>query len=437
MAASAILRAPCGAGILRAPFRVAGVSHCEDFLKIRWQDGAVSQFPTTWLRNSVRDENIFNSKTLIYDQQKFTDFAAKDHPIISTGYKDGSEDVSVEWPDHSTAFNASWLRARDSSNSQQLTNGKNMELWDASSKLDITYDYAERKEKLFSWMNDLRRYGVAYFKGVPANATGLRDLLESIGQIAQRFHPTNHLVISVDPQKKSESDSNIYTQDKHPVHADTSYFDVPVRLSGLLATEYDAPVEDTTNYFVDSVKVIEDIRKEEPEAFELLSTVPTRFSRRRMDVPEPVEPERAPAFHFETLIKTPFIGYDVGEDRPSLRFSNNHCGLDPDSFKDPKTMRRYFEALKLLQDKLTDPENHQQLVLRQGWCAVFNNWHVCHGRNAVHPTTRRSLMLSYISNVTWQTRWRILLGEKAALGPKWLYGCSEKELEILANRFEK
>ncbi|XP_048588561.1 trimethyllysine dioxygenase [Nematostella vectensis] len=437
MRTSAILRACCGATMLRAPFRVLGVSHCKESLEITWQDGAVSQFPSAWLRNSVRDDIIFDTQTFIYNQRSFADFSAKESPIISASYKQESDDVSVEWPDHSTVFNASWLRARDSTNANHLTNGKDLELWDASNKLDITYDFAERKGKLSSWMNDLRKYGIAFFKDVPANDTGLRDLLESIGQVMQRTHPTNHLTISVDPQKIAESDLHIYSPDKHPVHMDTSYYSAPARLTGLLATEYNAPVEDTVNYYVDSLKVIEDIRKEEPEAYELLKSVPARFARRRMTVQEPVEPERVPAFHFETLVKTPFIGYDEGEDRPMLRFSNKQCGIDPDATKDPQTMRRFFEAVKLLETKLTDPENHQQLVLRQGWCAVFNNWRVCHGRSAVHPTTRRTLMLSFISDITWKTRWRILLGETAGLDPKWLYGCSEKELEILANRFEK
>ena len=36
----------------------------------------------------------------------------------------------------------------------------------------------------------------------------------------------------------------------------------------------------------------------------------------------------------------------------------------------------------------------------------------------------------------WRTRWRVMLGEKSGLDEKWLYGCSQEALQILANRLE-
>ncbi|KAK3726498.1 hypothetical protein QZH41_003893 [Actinostola sp. cb2023] len=425
------------AAMLRAPFRVASLSHCKDFLKVKWQDGAVSQFPSVWLRNSVRDPNVFDAQTFIHQQKDFARFITKDSTILHADNKPDSEDVMVDWEDHRTAFNASWLRARDLANSKQLSAGNpNLVMWDASDKLSITYDFAERREKLYSWMNDLRKYGIAFFKGVPPNEKGLQELLETVGQVMQRSHPVNVLTIKVDNSNIEDIDVHIYTAKAHPVHNDTSYYPIPARISGLLASQYSAPAgaADTLNFFVDSVKVIEDIRKEDPEAYELLSTLPVRLSRRRMTLQEPCEPQRVRVYNYESMTKTPIIGYDADEERPMLRFTNKQCGIDMDSFKDQATMKRFYEAFLLLESKLNDPRYHQSLVLREGWCALFNNYRVTHGRGPIDPSTKRTLMLSFLDDTTWRSRWRIMHGNKSNLDSKWLYGCSEKELEILANR---
>ena len=59
------------AAMLRAPFRVANLTHCKDFLRVTWQDGAISKFPNIWLRNCVRDPNVFDEKTRAYNQAEF------------------------------------------------------------------------------------------------------------------------------------------------------------------------------------------------------------------------------------------------------------------------------------------------------------------------------------------------------------------------------
>jgi len=148
--------------MLRAPFKVASLAHCKDFVKITWQDGAVSQFPNVWLRNSIRDDKIFDTKSLIYDQKKLGEFAAKPCSIVSVDHQERTEDINVQWEDHKTSFNASWLRARDPANIKPLTNGQNLKLWDASDNLSITYDFADKDALLPSWMGDLRRYLMIY-----------------------------------------------------------------------------------------------------------------------------------------------------------------------------------------------------------------------------------------------------------------------------------
>ena len=421
---------------LRASFRVATVSHCRNFLSILWADGRKSKFSNIWLRASVRDSKFFDASSLLYRQKDYVSFIAKDVPLTSAEYVQEEEDLTVQWENHTSNFNASWLRAQDQVNNEDLCQGTDRVLWDASSKLPVMYHYSEREEKFESWLTDLRRYGVAYFEGVPPKEKGMEDVLQLIGVMRQRFHPTNKLLITHDPKLTKKIDVDIYNNDPHPVHTDTAYYSTPLRISCLLATHYHAPVQNTYNYFVDSLKVIEDIHRENPEAYTLLSTIPVRITRRRMNVQEECDPSDVRMYQYDAFIETPLICYDEAEQHLFLRFSNKHSGFEISTIPDHSIMEKYYKAFLLLESKLSDPTYHQKIVLKAGAMALFNNNRVCHSRSAIHPSTSRSLFLGFMSEEMWRTRWRVMLGEKSGLDEKWLYGCSQEALQILANRLE-
>lgn len=427
------------AAMLRAPFRIAALSHCRDLLKVTWQDGAQSEFPNIWLRGSVRDPRFFAANgSLLYNQDALASFVSKESPIVRIDNETGSEDVGVEWEDHRSSFNASWLRAQDMKNNDLLRKEPEITLWDSKFKFPI-YNYSERMIKLEHWLNDLRRYGLAFFEGVPPSQEGLDGILHCVGQAKQRAHPTNTLVISADKTNIEKIDQDIYTAEKHPFHIDTAYYDGLNRLSCLVTTRYSAPTQDTFNYWVDNLTVIEKLRHEDPEAYELLSTIPARYARRRMDVQEECDPAMYYIYHYDTTVERKFISYDRAEKRhPTVYVSNKQAGMELSRvLKDPSIMKKYYEAYLLFQSKLSDSAHHQAFILKEGTAAIFNNHRVSHARSDIHLSTDRCLILGFIGGETWNTRWRVLYGEKSGLEDKWLYGCSNEQLEILANRKEQ
>ena len=408
---------------LRSSFRVSSLSHCRDYLRVVWADGKTSKFSNVWLRSAVRDPKYFDVSSLLYRQRDYASFLANDVPFVSVEHTSSEEDLTIHWENHSSQFNTSWLRANDHHINDKYIGGPEVVLWDAKSKFPVKYHYSQRKESLESWMTDLRRYGMVFFEGVPPSGEGMDDVMQQIGILKQRFHPTNKLPITYDPTLVKDVDMDIYNNDPHPVHTDTAYYTTPNRLSGLIATHYDAPVQDTENYFVDSLKVIEDIHREEPEAYDLLRTIPIRLSRRRMHVQEECDPADVHMYQ-----------YDHAEQLPLVRFSNKHAGFAIDIIKDHSLMEKYYQAFLLLESKLSDPLYHQSIVLKAGTLAIFNNNRVAHSRGAIHPSTRRSLLLGFMSEEMWQTRWRLINGQKSGLDEKWLYGCSNKTLQVLAKR---
>ena len=156
-----------------------------------------------------------------------------------------------------------------------------------------------------------------------------------------------------------------------------------------------------------------------------------------MNVQEECDPEMIYIYQFDTTIERPIISYNRLETRhPTVYISNKQAGLELSNFKDNSTMKRFYEVFMLLHDKLYDPVNHQRFLLKEGTAAIFNNHRVSNGRDDIHFSTNRSLLLGFIGADMWNTRWRILYGQKSGLDDKWLYGCSSEQLRILADRKE-
>jgi len=167
------------AAVLRAPFRAQALSHCCDFLRVTWKDGAKSIFPNIWLRSVIRDEHFFDAGSLLYRPEKYTAFLCKESPLLSVEHHDENDLLKVKWPDHSTTFGLSWLRAQDTTHHDSTPH---VVPWTADTRLDNYSDYSRIHEEMESWMMCLRKYGVAYMTGVPPNEEGLKGILHTLGK---------------------------------------------------------------------------------------------------------------------------------------------------------------------------------------------------------------------------------------------------------------
>ena len=112
-------------------------------------------------------------------------------------------------------------------------------------------------------------------------------------------------------------------------------------------------------------------------------------------------------------------------------------GLSLVTEHDDNFIIKYYSAYKKLQALLADPKYKQGFVLRPGMMLVFDNHRLCHERSEIDPSTHRVLKSSYVGEDSWCNRWRLMLGEMSGLDTKWLYGCTDEALAVLAQRNEK
>lgn len=416
--------------MLRAPFNVKALSHCRDLVKIAWEDGAVSNVTSTWLRANVRDSRFFEQVSVLYRNEHLP-FVAKGSPITSVEQTD-KEHFTVNWEDHSSLFNASWVRAHDTVASASLVKPFEPVLWDSQDKIP-TYEYSHKNDQLESWLLDLKKWGMIFVNETPTTEKALRDFLNVIGALQQRLHPTN-VFTAVTNAKSMEVDYYSYGPEYIDGHTDSTYYTQPPKLMALLSTKYSAPKQDTVSFLADGWKVANDLRREDPEAFHMLTTTPVRQSRRRLDVEEECDPSQTKTYQIDVAKDVPIISME-GDKVSVIRLKfTKHGGFNLQLNQDDAHMKKFYRAYQAFQKRINAPANHQTFVMRPGTMIVIDNQRICHGRYDIHPTTARTLLGGYISEDQWQSRWRVIFGKKSGLENRWLYGCSDKTLEILADR---
>ncbi len=415
--------------MLRAPFLVRALSHSPRNLRITWKDGVESTFPNAWLRSNVRDDRFFD-KSMTYNYDHLS-FVSKNASIASAGQQ-GNTTVTVRWEDHTSDFDTSWLRAQDIANAPKPKEKLEMELWDNSLNIP-EYTYLERDSELTSWVRDLKKYGIILVNDVPCNEKGFKDVMHMIGPLRRRYHPTDVLRLEAGNAKYKEVDPTAYGTDHFNAHIDHTYLQSPAKIIGFLCVDYNAPEKDTVSYFANSIRVAEDLRKSDPEAFHILSSTAFRRARRRIGVEEECDPTEERIYDWDTYFDSPVIVTENGEVKMVRSSPVQNSGHALGRYDDDHTSK-FFSAYSKFVEMLESPKYHAKKLLKPGSMFVFDNQRLVHGRSEIYPSTSRTFLIAFIAEETWNSRSRILLGRQSGIADKWLFGCSGESLEILSQR---
>ncbi|NEQ18341.1 MAG: taurine catabolism dioxygenase TauD, partial [Moorea sp. SIO3E2] len=270
----------------------------------------------------------------------------------------------------------------------------------------------------------------------PNDEQSFRALVERVGPLRQRYHPTN--VFTMDRQNTvAQAIQHSYQLGRLRNHTDVTAFDIPTGIQYLQCTLYDNPDNDRQAYstVVDGFKLAEVIKTENPYFFELLTTEYIPAGRRRLSVEEKLsENDFSPRkYEWEAYRRNHLINLDENGEVYQIRYNHNTripLEVSYDKIQDLLTAYRRFSQL------LQDPDYNAEFLLTPGQVLVVDNWRVLHGRTGIwSPFLKRTLLGAYLEEETFRCRRRILLGEKTGMSNLWLMGCSDRALEILADRY--
>jgi trimethyllysine dioxygenase len=358
----------------------------EDELQVSWQ-GSASQdrFSFVWLRDHCHSKESLHPDTL---QRQVDTFAIPaDITPDKVEISDGGRSLHIVWKhDGATSILPArflWAIARNDGRET----APRRRLWDRAAMGDDfpTMSHAEimsSDDGLLRWLTRVEEYGFALASGVPPTNEATKELVTRIGYVRESIFGgmwdfTANLAFK----------DTAYTSAAIGPHTDGTYSIDSPGYQMFHCLKFDGSGGDST--LVDGFKIADQIRRSDPIAFDVLSTV------------------KVPAQYLGDGVhlrgEHPVIGLDHNGDLAQIAYNN----YDRAPFRLPAPrMRAFYRALKLFNQLINDPSNEISMRLAPGTALLFDNWRTLHGRRAYQGV--RWLCGAYLNKEDFDSRLRVL-----------------------------
>jgi gamma-butyrobetaine dioxygenase len=355
-------------------------------------DGSEHTIHPLWLRERCRDAATMDLRT----QQRLQDPSDFDLNlrILSVAHSSPGA-FRVKFSDgHEATF-----RAEDILDEAALApNGHDCptpRLWDGTlaDLPRVRWQADPAAMELMSWLEAFLTLGFVIFEGVPTEPETVLEVGAMFGFVREtNFGPL------FDVRSTPNASDLAYTSLSLDPHTDNPYRSpVPgIQLLHCLANETTGGL----STLVDGFAVAEALRREQPQAFEIMSRTPVRF--RYIDADTELTASAAP------------IELDVTGAVKAIHFSPR---LDFVPLFAPEVLDAYFRARRQLDQRLRAAEFEIRFLLRAGELVMFDNCRLLHGRTGFDPSEGlRHLQGCYIDVDGPRSLWRVLrrrLGSEA------------------------
>jgi gamma-butyrobetaine dioxygenase len=288
---------------------------------------------------------------------------------------------------HLSSFDEAWLRAHDYSNGAAVERPA-ITMWDASLVDEIpraswTQLLAEPEAEI-AFLDGFSRYGLGLLRDVPCAPGTVLDVAARFGELRTTSWGAVFDVISME-----DANSVAYTNLPLVTHTDEGYRDPApsIQLQHFLR----ADASGGASTLVDGFRIATDIRRDHPEAFELLATTLHRFH---------FADATAEHENFSTV-----IGLDgLGELR-EIRYSNH--SVTP--FLMPfDRMEAYYDAYRLFGTMRESEQYQLRIPMGAGELYMVDNRRVLHGRTGFSSGGARHLQSCYIERDELASRLTVL-----------------------------
>jgi gamma-butyrobetaine dioxygenase len=317
-------------------------------------------------------------------------------PSVASADQDG--DLSVEWNDgHRSVFSAAWLARHDYSDPGRRSAYRHEpHLWDASFAADLPrFEHGEvvgTTEGQLAYLDALLDHGVAVVEGVPSVDGEVARFAEAIGHVREvafeRVHNVRH-----DPRGYNVA----HTPVELKPHTDLPSYHWPpsVQLLHVLVNR----ASGGESVVVDGWRVLDELRRDDPAAFDVLATVPVTFQLFSDE-----EDTRATA---------PIVQLAPDGTVTTFRFSNQ-LALPLDA---PfELVAPFYRAYRRLGRMIDDDRSKVVFRAGDGDLITVHGHRVLHGRLAYDPASgARHLQDVYMEWDDLMARRRVLRGEHRPL----------------------
>ncbi len=358
---------------------IAAVHHDEKWLDVVYTDGSTGRFLGSWLRDNITSGRHQDGGQRTFD----INFLPK---VTIAGATRGLHGVSVSFaPEGFTeTFDEVWLRSHGltaaGTGHPTLWGHERQSLLGFSDLEQLISDPAQLRD----WLVGVRDVGFGLVENVPTAPGSILGVVDLFGYVRE----TNYGQI-FDVRVEPDPANLAFTSLGIGMHTDNPYRDpVPgLQLLHCLVNESDGGA----NQLCDGFAVAAEIRRNHPEAFDLLTRCPVRFRF--------VEGGSVDLESYVPLIELDARGEIVG-----VRY--NSRSAQPFDM-DASVLADYYDAYRVLGEALYDPEAIIEFRLEAGQLMVFDNQRILHGRSG-YDQGRRHLQGCYADKDSMRSRIRVL-----------------------------
>ncbi|MFT4635628.1 MAG: gamma-butyrobetaine dioxygenase [Arenicella sp.] len=352
-----------------------------------------AEFHYSWLRDNCQCSECCHPDT----HERILVSAEIPFSIAAERAEVEGEWLTVDWNDqgHKSAYSLSWLAQHNYSEHHFTTDpaAGAVITWGAELQENIpTFQYSELYDdstQLLSFCQAVRDYGLCVVRNAPTVEAEIERFAEFIACVRETIYDRLHNV------RASPGEYNAYnvasTALELKPHTDMPNYNNPPGVQMFHFLVNDSIGGESTA--VDGARVAEQLKVQDPEAYELLAKTPVCF--------------RMFSARGDVINANPLLTLDVRQRLRVFRFSNQLA--QPVNLPADK-MEAFYRAYRKLGMLVEAPKNKVQFRLNTGDIMVTNNLRVMHGRNAFNPSTGdRHLQLSYMDYDDVLSRIRMLL----------------------------
>jgi gamma-butyrobetaine dioxygenase len=337
------------------------VESTPELLTIEWQNGAVAEFSSLWLRDNRREDRDPHSGQRLID---IADLPARSR-ISSASSADGS--LRIEWEAEASpaTFDLQWLAAQ-ASNRVLLYPERSPTPWLGGAAMNARQDFAwatfaqlrDDPGAKLTWLTQLLRTGMAFMSEVPSTEHAILDAMALIGRVCETNYGQVFDVRSVaQPENLAYSDLGLGLHTDNPYREPVPGFQA---LHALLASP-----DGGDSLFADGFALSDHLRAVDPAAFLTLTQTPVPFLYRSKDA--------------ELYAERPLIQLSCRGEVSAVHYNNRSIAPLPLHGRDAA---HFYSAYRRFAELLRGPNYQLTLHLEDGELVLFDNQRILHGRTA-------------------------------------------------------
>ena len=332
-------------------------------LIIEWADNHTSEYPGIWLLNACDCQACGSTLTAVRHLQLTT---LPDRPCPESVSDDPDGYIRLQWSDdHQSTLCKKWLRNHCPSKMERNNRRPSTKVWDESIIEYLPYmDYQSVSgdpQAHLQFLETIHETGFVILTSVPK----ARERTEKVASLVGLLKLTNYGIFELEAKPNPEivGDTAVALN----LHTDEAYrIDVPaITLFHILKQS----IQGGHSTLADGYHMANVLKKNNPNAFEVLSRIPATFHRKLKE-----------GRWFEN--SAPIISLDQYGQVTGFRLLDRAMAPVDAS---PDEIEKFYDALKTLLTLISSGTGMITVKLQEGEMLVFNNQRLLHGRTEFDP----------------------------------------------------